>query len=198
MNGAVHGDAMTTASTPEPNASSVRFFAVQFGDAPTATSWPNSNTPDRLSASTKNSTASAVTTARRLQLEAPAELLAGGAQRDEQRGPARRTSTMTPPANAIASWRSVGRVSCCVAKPSTLSDSTGNTHGIRLRIRPPRSANTIASASVSGSPPARRRREIERGRAARARASGRRRRVPASGDVDRRRARVRRRSRWPR
>ena len=27
MNGAVQGDAMTTASTPEPNASTMRFFA---------------------------------------------------------------------------------------------------------------------------------------------------------------------------
>src|SRR6266540_4317390 len=51
MNGAVHGDAMTTASTPEPNASSVRFFAVQPATTEGA-SWPNSNTPDRLIAST--------------------------------------------------------------------------------------------------------------------------------------------------
>src|SRR6266508_3947528 len=62
MNGAVHGDAMTTASTPEPNASSVRLFAVQPA-TPEGASWPNSNTPDRLIASTKKSTASAVTTA---------------------------------------------------------------------------------------------------------------------------------------
>ena len=62
MNGAVHGDAMTTASTPEPNASTVRFFAVKFA-TPDGASWPNSKTPDRLSASTKKSIASTVTTA---------------------------------------------------------------------------------------------------------------------------------------
>ena len=62
MNGAVHGDATTTARMPEPNASSVRFFAVQLV-TPDGASCPNSNTPDRFSASTKKRIASALTTA---------------------------------------------------------------------------------------------------------------------------------------
>ena len=62
MNGAVHGDATITASTPDANASSARFFAVQPA-TPDGANCPNSNTPDRFSASTKKSSASAVTTA---------------------------------------------------------------------------------------------------------------------------------------
>src|SRR5262249_10728330 len=62
MNGAVQGEAMTTASTPEAKASSVRFLDV-YEAMLEGTSWPNSNPPERLSASTKNSTANAVTTA---------------------------------------------------------------------------------------------------------------------------------------
>src|SRR5204863_3819896 len=57
MNGAVHGDATTTASTPEPNASRVRFFEVQLV-TPEGASCVNSKTPDKLSASTKNKIAS--------------------------------------------------------------------------------------------------------------------------------------------
>src|SRR3954468_2678978 len=62
MNGAVHGDAITTTSTPEPNASTARFFD-DHPATPDGASCPNSNTPDRFSASTKNRIASAVTTA---------------------------------------------------------------------------------------------------------------------------------------
>ena len=62
MNGAVHGDATTTARMPEPNASSVRFFAVQLV-MPDGASCRNSNTPDRFSANTKKRIASALTTA---------------------------------------------------------------------------------------------------------------------------------------
>ena len=41
--------------------------------------------------------------------------------------------------------RSAASRRACVAKPSTLSDSTGNTHGIRLSASPPTNANAIAS-----------------------------------------------------
>ena len=51
-----------------------------------AAAMPNSNSPARFSAISVNSTASAATNDRRLQLEAPADLLAAGAQRQQQRG----------------------------------------------------------------------------------------------------------------
>src|SRR4029079_6185057 len=61
MNGAVQGEAITTASTPERTESTYGFFAVQ-SPADDGTSDVNSNTPDRLSANTKNSTARPMTT----------------------------------------------------------------------------------------------------------------------------------------
>ena len=62
MNGAVHGDAMTTARTPESAALTYWLRADQPA-ADDGTSVANSNTPDRLSARTKNSSARPVTTA---------------------------------------------------------------------------------------------------------------------------------------
>jgi hypothetical protein len=82
MKGAVHGEAMTTTSTPEPNASIVRFFDDQLA-TPEGTNWPNSKTPERLSASTKKRIGHRGHHRRRLQLEAPAELFACGTQRGE-------------------------------------------------------------------------------------------------------------------
>ncbi len=82
MNGAVHGEAITTASTPDSAAFTTGLCAVHPA-ADDGTSDANSNAPDRLSASTKKSTARLVTTAGRLQLESPAELLARRAEREE-------------------------------------------------------------------------------------------------------------------
>ena len=62
MNGAVHGDAMTTARTPESAALTYWLRADQ-SPAEDGTSVVNSNTPDRFSASMKNRTARPVTTA---------------------------------------------------------------------------------------------------------------------------------------
>ena len=76
----------------------------------------------------------------RLQLEAPAELLAGRAQRQhhaaqrEERQRPRRPCRRAPP------MRWPRRSSACRVKPTTLIASTGNTQGIRFRIRPPSSA----------------------------------------------------------
>jgi hypothetical protein len=62
MNGAVQGDAMATASTPDRNESSVGFLACS--DATLDGSrLPNSNTPARFRPMTVNSAASAATTA---------------------------------------------------------------------------------------------------------------------------------------
>ena len=62
MKGAVQGEAMATASTPDKNALTpgcrASSVATRLGSKE-----PNSNRPARLSASTVNSTASAATTA---------------------------------------------------------------------------------------------------------------------------------------
>ena len=187
MNGAVQGDAMTTARMPEPNASSVRFFEVQ-PVTPDGASCPNSNTPDRFSASTKNRIASALTTAGDCSWK-PQPSSSPAARSKASAAPSATNVSTTPAANAPASCRSVGRVSLCVAKPSTFNVSTGKTQGIRLRMRPPTSADTTASASVRPSPPA-----IGAGaRLSAGAAAGAgfapAATLPASGDVDRRRLR---------
>ena len=105
MNGAVHGDAMTTASTPEPNASSVRFFDDQ-PVTPDGASWPNSNTPDRLSASTKNSIASALTTAGDCSWK-PQPSCSPAARSAASAAPSATNVSTTPAANATASRRIV-------------------------------------------------------------------------------------------
>ena len=151
MKGAVHGDAMTTARMPEPKASSARFFDDQ-PVTPDGASWPNSKTPDRLSASTKNRIASALTTAGDCSWN-PQPSCAPAARSKASATPSATNVSTTPAANATASLRIVARVSLCVAKPSTFSVSTGKTHGMRLRIRPPTSADTTAMASVTGSSP---------------------------------------------
>src|SRR5712671_999382 len=57
MNGAEQGDATTTASAPDSTSLSSGFFAFHVA-SDEGTNWRTSNTPDRFSASTKNSTAS--------------------------------------------------------------------------------------------------------------------------------------------
>ncbi len=74
MNGAEHGEATTTASTPD-SASLTTASSRSSRSATTAATGRISNSPDRFSASTKNSSASPAIDRRRLQLEAPAELL---------------------------------------------------------------------------------------------------------------------------
>src|SRR5450631_4746324 len=57
INGAEHGDATTTASAPERASLSSGFFAFHVA-SDEGTNCRTSNTPDKFSASTKNSTAS--------------------------------------------------------------------------------------------------------------------------------------------
>src|SRR5581483_3621487 len=109
MNGAVHGDAMTTASTPDAKASRVRFLDVQpASDA--GASWPNSNTPDKLSASTKNSIASAVTTAGDCNWK-PQPSCSPAARSPDNASPSATNVINTPAANATASACSVALLS---------------------------------------------------------------------------------------
>src|SRR6202163_3811697 len=62
MNGAEQGDAITTASAPDSMSLSSGFFAFHVA-SDEGTNWRTSNTPDRFSASTKNSTARAASIA---------------------------------------------------------------------------------------------------------------------------------------
>ncbi len=62
MNGAVHGEAMATASMPDRKASAAGWRACSAARRPGA-NWPNSNTPARFRPITVNSAASAATTA---------------------------------------------------------------------------------------------------------------------------------------
>ena len=158
---------------------------------PDGASCPNSNTPDRLSASTKNRIASARDDRRRLQLEAPAQLLAGGAQRGEQQRRARRTSARRPPANATASWRSVGLRVVVRREAQHLERQHREHAGHQVEDQAADERGHDARARASGRRrPRGARREIERRRAARARASAPAATVPATRDVDRRRAGV--------
>src|SRR5665213_1090387 len=146
MNGAVQGDATTTASTPEPNASSVRFWLVH-PRSDDGTTWPNSNTPARFNPSTKTNVASAATTSGVCSWK-PQPSCAPALRNASSIAASSTNVAMTPVANAYAATRIVARSSWRCAKPSTLSDSTGNTQGIRLRMMPPTNANNAATASV--------------------------------------------------
>src|SRR6185436_11656796 len=150
MNGAVHGDATTTASTPVPNASSVRLRDVQPRTDEGAT-LPNSNTPDRLRPITKNRSASSDTNSGDWSWKPqPSCSLA---VRNAMRASASPTNVASTPAPyASPSRRIVAGESWCSAKPSTLIDSTGSTQGIRFRTAPPTNASTSASRSDIDAP----------------------------------------------
>ena len=169
MNGAVHGEATTTASTPDANASTVRFCRRDSPRRPTARTAPNSNTPSRLSAEHEEQRGQRGDHRRRLQLEAPAELLAGRAQRGQRRGRARRTSarrrrrTRPPPGAAWPGCRDAS------AKPSTLSRQHREHAGHQVEDDPAdEREQQRRRRATARPPPARRgrRRQIDRGRRA--------------------------------
>ncbi len=145
MNGAEHGDATTTASAPDSASLRSGFFA--FHDATDeGTNWRTSKTPDRFSASTKNSTASSAIVAGDCSWN-PQPSCAPAARNAISAPASNQNDTMTPAPNASPWCRAAAPLSRCAAKPRTLSDRTGNTHGIRLRRSPPTRANTIAVPS---------------------------------------------------
>ena len=201
MNGAVQGDAMTTARTPEPNASSVRFFDGPAGHA-RRRELAELEHAGQVERQHEEQDRERADHRRRLQLEAPAQLLAGGAQRGEQPRPARRTSARRPRRTRPASWRSVGRRVVVRREAQHLQRQHREHAGHQVEDQAAdergHDGERERQAVAAGH---RRRREIERGRGARARlrpgddGAGER-------DVDRRRARARRsrrrRSRRPR
>ena len=147
---------------------------------PDGASWPNSNTPDRFSASTKNRIASARDDRRRLQLEAPAQLLAGGAQRGEQQ-PQRdeRQHDAGRERDGLAPQR---RPRVVVRREAQHLERQHREHaGHQVEDAGRRRARTRARARASGRrADRRRRREIERRRRPRAPASRPRRRCRSS------------------
>src|ERR1700676_1069916 len=147
MNGAEQGDAPTTASAPDSTSLSSGFFAFHVA-SDEGTNWRISNTPDRFSASTKKRTARAAIVAGDCSWNHQPNCWP--AARKAIRAPAsNQNDTKTPAPNARPWWRIAALFSRCVAKPSILSESTGNTHGIRLRSTPPTSAKKIAVPSES-------------------------------------------------
>src|SRR6476469_7641257 len=146
MNGAVQGDAIATASNPDANAFAPRFECDHVATLD-GSSEPNSNTPDRFSAITKNSSASALTTAGDCSWK-PHPSCSPAARRPTIAAPSSTNATMTPAANATPSRRIAPRL-CAPEATSTsaFSDSTGNTHGIRFNSSPPPSANASASGN---------------------------------------------------
>ena len=114
------------------------------------TSVPNSKTPDRLSARTKNRTASAVTTAGDWSWK-PQPSCSPTPRSPAIAAPSAQNAITTPAANAMASRRSDRwSPSRAVTSPSAFSDSTGKTQGIRFSNNPP--ANPKASATGNERP----------------------------------------------
>ena len=154
MNGAVQGEATATASTPVSAVVGDRVARTQRRQAARQQRARTRTRPSRFRPISANSTASAGDEHRRLQLEAPAELVAARAQRQQQAGERdERQHDAGGVGQALAS-DAARRCRARPAKPSTLSDSTGNTHGIRFSSRPPMSANASDSSSGTGLPPA--------------------------------------------
>ncbi|MCY1173746.1 hypothetical protein D9M73_139210 [compost metagenome] len=146
MNGAVHGDAIATASTPDKNELTtgclLSSVASLFGRKA-----PNSNIPARLVPITVNSAASVATTSGDCSWK-PHPSCWPAARRPTRMAPSNTNDTTTPAENARPLTRWPRLSSAWRAKPITLIARTGNTQGIRLRIRPPSSAPSSAVAKV--------------------------------------------------
>src|SRR5688572_10672833 len=141
MKGAVQGEATAAASTPVRKESSVGSRARN--DAmPEGSTEPNSNTPARLRPMRVNNAASAAMVAGDCSWNPQPSCSPPARAAISTLASARKAST-TPAAYASALLQRSRGSECC-ASARTLSDSTGNTQGMRLRIRPPRNANSSA------------------------------------------------------
>ena len=149
MNGAVHGDATITASTPVPklprqsdlptSASAARVLPMPLPNV-------NSYTPSRFSPMTKKSTVSDATTHGVCNWKPQPSALPACCKAISS--PASSTKDRTTPTAKAMPCTAIGPlwVRCC-ASPISFSDSTGNTQGIRFRIRPPTNAAPRAASS---------------------------------------------------
>jgi hypothetical protein len=143
MNGAVQGEAIATARTPVSSESTsgcrARRLATLLGSTE-----PNSNSPARLSPMSVNSAASTATTTGDCNWKPQPSCSPPALSSSSVAARARKEST-TPAVYAMPPRASARRSSACVAKPSTLSESTGKTQGMRFSSAPPASASKMAA-----------------------------------------------------
>ena len=149
MNGAVQGDAIATASTPDANAFAPRFEC----DHVATLRWQQRAELEharQVQCHHEEQQRQRADDRRRLQLEAPAELLAGGAQSDDRSAQQHeRDDDAGRERDAFAAHRNAAVAHRDPTSASAFSDSTGNTQGIRFSSSPPPSANASASGNDS-------------------------------------------------
>ena len=148
MKGAVQGEATATASTPV-SAESATGWRMRSAASDPGNTEPNSNTPARFRPISVNSAASAATKPGDCSWKPQPSCSPPARSVSSNAASARKLAT-TPAvyANPPASRT---RPSCAwMAKPTTFSDRTGNTQGIRFSNAPPASANKNAAAQPSG------------------------------------------------
>ena len=159
-NGALHGVATTVASTPEKNEPATPCRACSL--PPTAVARvPTSNTPDRFIANTRITTASTNTNGADCSWK-PQPSCWPPARSSASTPASAQNDSSTPAVNASPCRLALRRLApACSTKPTILMPSTGNTQGIRLRIRPPSSASIrmpgdseVGAASPAAAPPA--------------------------------------------
>ncbi len=142
MKGAVQGAATTTASRPVKKEPTSPPLAARPAPAPVP-GRVASNTPDMLSATSSMIRARAPTTAGDCSWK-PQPTAAPPALAASTR-PARLRKATSTPARKARPWPRASPGSWAwAARLAAFIDSTGNTQGIRLRIRPPRKANSTA------------------------------------------------------
>ena len=152
MNGAVHGEAMRppreSPTAPHRRRDSLPSIRRQRTEPASV----NSNTPERLSASTKNRIARPTTTAGDCSWK-PHPSCSPAARRMSS-SPASTTNVATTPGGERDALQAMdaGVANGPCASASAFSESTGNTHGIRLRIRPPTKASSNAATSEISAP----------------------------------------------
>ncbi len=150
MNGAVQGAATTTASTPVEAAPIRPPREARLPPTP----WievPISYSPERLSAAASITSARIDTTTGDCSWK-PHPIAAPPALAAIRITARARKVASTPPRKASPCARAA-RASCAwPASEAAFMDKTGNTQGIRLRIRPPRKAKATASGKLSPAP----------------------------------------------
>ena len=136
--GAVHGAATTTASTPVKKSPDGPLRLAS--DWPMPTQRPVSvHTPERFSPNRNITRPNRATTAGRC-IWKPQPSASPALRSASTIAPSATKLTSTPAVYQRACARVLSRLSLLSIRPSTLIDSTGSTHGIRLRISPPSNA----------------------------------------------------------
>ncbi len=151
MKGAVQGVATSTASTPDPKVPAAPASRCALASRPPSRvrRTPTSNTPAKFIPIATNSSAISATNGGDCSWN-PQPAASPAARSASSIAPRTQNDTSTPAAKISAPRLDSSRCDCaCLANPSTFSPITGNTQGIRFRIRPPMTLKTSATASVS-------------------------------------------------